>query len=185
MATRQMGNLLVHIYADGKIYFSSKEGNVAVLTASKSKPKELATNQLNAEFIASPAVADHSLVLRSTTHLYCFANGYQRTAEDVAADVYRKRNQRGKRTYVQEKSDVDWATAYEQLLKTNAKLRDKVESGGTTKEEVIEWMRKRHTSVRKTDVRSGKSPEEKVKPPFQRPVKKGGTRGVKGDGMEK
>ena len=75
MATRQMGKLLVHIYSDGKIYFSSKEGNVAVLTASKSKPKELATNQLNAEFIASPAVADHSVVLRSTTHLYCFANG--------------------------------------------------------------------------------------------------------------
>ena len=131
------------IYANGKIYFSSKEGKVTVLTASKSRPKVLATNQLNAEFIASPAVAGDSIVLRSTTHLYSFANGYRRSAEDVAADVYPERNQRGKRVYAKEKTDVDWETAYERILKINAKLREKVESGETTKEEVIEWMMKR------------------------------------------
>ena len=54
-----------------------------------------------------------------------------------------KRNQRGKDVYAKEKSDVDWEMAYERLLKTNAELRDKVESGRTTKEEVIEWMMKR------------------------------------------
>jgi hypothetical protein len=114
-----------------------------VLTASKSKPEVLATNHLNAEFIASPAVAGDSLVLRSTTHLYCLSNGYQRTAEDVAADVYPKRDQQGENVYAKEKSDVDCEMAYERLLKINVKLRDKVESGRTTKEEVIAWMMKR------------------------------------------
>jgi outer membrane protein assembly factor BamB len=148
------------VYADGNIYFTSKEGKVTVLTASKSHPKVLATNQLNAEFIASPAVAGDSLVLRSTTHLYCLANGYQRSVEDVAADVYPKRNQRGKNVYVKEKSDVDWETSYKRLLKINAELRDKVESGRTTKEDVIEWMMKSHTNVKKSAVRSGGSAEK-------------------------
>ncbi|MEM6470731.1 MAG: PQQ-binding-like beta-propeller repeat protein [Planctomycetota bacterium] len=76
------------ILADGKLYFSSKQGEVTVLEAAKSNPQLHASNQLNAEFIASPAVAGNCLIMRSTTHLYCFANGYNRTSDQVAADIY-------------------------------------------------------------------------------------------------
>jgi outer membrane protein assembly factor BamB len=64
------------IYADGKIYFLSKEGTVAVIAAER-EYKLLAENKFRASFIASPAVAGNDLILRSTTHLYCFAEGYE------------------------------------------------------------------------------------------------------------
>ena len=61
------------VYTDGKIYFSSKYGEVAVVEASAKNFKLISRNELDAVFIASPAVSDASLVLRSTTHLYCIA----------------------------------------------------------------------------------------------------------------
>ena len=76
------------ILANGRLYFVSKSGEVVVLSATREKPQVLAENRLNARFIASPAVASDSLLLRSTTHLYCIAEGYRRTPEQVAADVY-------------------------------------------------------------------------------------------------
>ena len=65
-----------------------------MLTASRDEPEVLASNELNAEFIATPAVADDSLLLRSRTHLYCIASGFQRSAKAVAADVYPERQER-------------------------------------------------------------------------------------------
>lgn len=59
------------VYTDGKLYFSSKNGEVAVVEASRKEFKVISRNRLNAMFIASPAVSKASLVLRSTTHLYC------------------------------------------------------------------------------------------------------------------
>jgi len=75
------------LLANGNIYFSSKTGDVTVITAGR-KFHRLASNTLNACFIASPAVLGNSLILRSTTHLYCLTDGYERSAEQVAADVY-------------------------------------------------------------------------------------------------
>ena len=40
-------------------------------------------------------------------------------------------------------ADRDWDKAYEQLLKNSPALRQKVESGGATKEQVIAWMKQR------------------------------------------
>jgi len=60
------------LYADGKIYFPGKRGTVTVISASRAFEK-LAQNRLDAEFIASPAVAGNALILRSTTHLYMIA----------------------------------------------------------------------------------------------------------------
>ena len=60
------------IYADGSIYFSSKEGIVTVIEAG-AEFKLRAKNQFPAGFNASPAVADGSLILRSFTHLYCIS----------------------------------------------------------------------------------------------------------------
>ena len=58
------------LYADGKIYFFSKEGKVSVISAAR-EFQLLAENEFDASFIASPAVAGNAIILRSLTHLYC------------------------------------------------------------------------------------------------------------------
>ena len=60
------------LYADGKIYVTSKNGSVVVISPAR-ELAVLAENKLEAEFVASPAVADDAILLRSTTHLYCIA----------------------------------------------------------------------------------------------------------------
>ena len=57
------------LYADGKIYFFSKEGNVSVIAASE-EYKVLAENKFDEGFLASPAVVGNSLILRTLGHLY-------------------------------------------------------------------------------------------------------------------
>ena len=57
------------IVADGRIYFSSREGLVTVVEAGP-KYQEVATNKLDGQLMASPAVVDNSLVLRTQSHLY-------------------------------------------------------------------------------------------------------------------
>ncbi|MEL6898588.1 MAG: PQQ-binding-like beta-propeller repeat protein, partial [Planctomycetota bacterium] len=74
------------IYANGNLYFSSKQGIVTVVPASRDLPEVTAANRMNARFIASPAIVDDSLILRSTTHLYRIQSGYRRTEQQVAAD---------------------------------------------------------------------------------------------------
>ena len=76
------------VQTDGKLYFCSKDGRVKILQASSEQPETLASNQLNAEFIASPAIAEDCLILRSKTHLYCISEGFTRSEKQVAADVY-------------------------------------------------------------------------------------------------
>jgi outer membrane protein assembly factor BamB len=57
------------LYADGKIYFSNHEGKTTVLRPGR-EYDELAVNALDGQLMASPAVIDHSLLLRSQSHLY-------------------------------------------------------------------------------------------------------------------
>ncbi|MCP4262583.1 MAG: PQQ-like beta-propeller repeat protein [Planctomycetes bacterium] len=64
------------VYADGKIYLSGKEGIVSVIAAGRNF-QLLAENRFEANFIASPAVAEDSIILRSLTHLYCVAEEYE------------------------------------------------------------------------------------------------------------
>ena len=64
------------LYADGKIYFFSREGNVSVISAGR-EFEILAENEFDEGFIASPAIAGNTIIARSLTHLYCFAKGYQ------------------------------------------------------------------------------------------------------------
>jgi len=64
------------LYADGKIYFCGKEGIVSVIAAERNF-QLLVENRFEANFIASPAVAEDSIILRSLTHLYCVAEGYE------------------------------------------------------------------------------------------------------------
>jgi len=60
------------LYANGRIYFCGRKGVVSVVAAER-KFRLLAENKLDDGFHASPAVADDALLLRSFTHLYCFA----------------------------------------------------------------------------------------------------------------
>jgi outer membrane protein assembly factor BamB len=61
------------IAADGKLYFLTEEGVCHVLAPGR-EFQSLATNTLAAGFMASPAVAGKSLILRSKDAVYCIAN---------------------------------------------------------------------------------------------------------------
>ena len=57
------------IYADGRIYFLSEEGE-SVVIAPGQQLKHLATNQLDGRTLASMAVSGGSIFIRSESHLY-------------------------------------------------------------------------------------------------------------------
>ncbi|MBI1368848.1 MAG: PQQ-binding-like beta-propeller repeat protein [Planctomycetes bacterium] len=57
------------IYAAGRIYFFEEHGKTTVIEAGKTF-KKLAENTLDDGFMASPAVVDNALYLRTRTHLY-------------------------------------------------------------------------------------------------------------------
>ena len=57
------------IYADGRIYFLSEEGE-SVVIAPGQQLKHLATNHLEGRTLASMAIASGSIFVRSETHLY-------------------------------------------------------------------------------------------------------------------
>ncbi len=57
------------IHADGKIYCFDQDGKTAVLKASR-EYEVLAKNQLDEGFMASPAISENALFVRTRTHLY-------------------------------------------------------------------------------------------------------------------
>jgi outer membrane protein assembly factor BamB len=61
------------IYADGRIYFLSEEGESVVIAPGK-QFKALAKNQLDGQTLASMAVSGGSIFVRSDTHLYRLSN---------------------------------------------------------------------------------------------------------------
>jgi outer membrane protein assembly factor BamB len=61
------------IYADGRIYFLSEEGESVVIAPGK-ELKVLATNRLDGSTLASMAVSGGSIFIRSDTHLYRLSN---------------------------------------------------------------------------------------------------------------
>ncbi|MCA9122656.1 MAG: PQQ-binding-like beta-propeller repeat protein [Planctomycetaceae bacterium] len=69
------GDYASPIIADGKIYFTSRSGDIFVLKATDTF-EQLATNRVtndSEDFSATPAVSDGQLFIRSSKHLYCFA----------------------------------------------------------------------------------------------------------------
>ena len=123
------------IYANGKLYFSSKEGDVAVLKAGREMPESVVKSRMNASFIASPAVAGASLILRSTTHLYCLQEGFERTGQQVAADVYPKATVAKKEAVKSNGPDA------ERLAALGSKLKAMVKSGKLSREIATELYR--------------------------------------------
>lgn len=61
------------ILGDGKIYLASENGTVTVLENSPKYP-ELAANDMGEAILATPAIADGRLFIRTRTKLYCVAN---------------------------------------------------------------------------------------------------------------
>jgi outer membrane protein assembly factor BamB len=61
------------IYADGRIYFLSEEGESVVIAPGR-QFKVLATNHLDGVALASMAVSDGSIYVRTQTHLYRLSN---------------------------------------------------------------------------------------------------------------
>jgi outer membrane protein assembly factor BamB len=61
------------LYADGRIYFLSEEGESVVIAPGK-QFKALARNELDGETLASMAVSGGSIFIRSRTHLYRLSN---------------------------------------------------------------------------------------------------------------
>ena len=60
------------VSGDGKIYLASENGYIVVLKASPDY-EELARNNVGESIIATPAIADGCLFVRTRTQLMCFA----------------------------------------------------------------------------------------------------------------
>ena len=58
--------------ADGKLYLVNEEGVTTAIEAGP-RPRVLATNPLGEEVLATPAVSNGALFLRTDRHLYCIA----------------------------------------------------------------------------------------------------------------
>ena len=60
------------VAADGKVYFTSECGDVHVLQDGD-EYRLLASNLMNEICMATPAIADDRLFIRTRSRLYCFA----------------------------------------------------------------------------------------------------------------
>ena len=121
------------VFVDGNLLFSSKQGEVTVLPATREEPEVIARNELNASFVASPAVTHAGLILRSTTHLYCVAEGFKRTPEQIAKDVYPE-----EATPIKRPKLADKESRLDELV---ANLRVLVKAGKLTREEAADLYR--------------------------------------------
>jgi outer membrane protein assembly factor BamB len=57
------------LFADERVYFFSEDGKTTAIAPTR-EMKVLGESQLEGGFMASPAVSDHALILRTKTHLY-------------------------------------------------------------------------------------------------------------------
>ena len=62
------------VWADGKIYFLSEKGKTTVIPDS-GEFKILAENDLNEKCIASPAISQKQILIRSENNIYCIGSG--------------------------------------------------------------------------------------------------------------
>ena len=61
------------VLADGKVYVTSEDGVTTVLSAS-SQFKILSENDLDGYTLASPAISDGQIFIRTDSHVYCIGN---------------------------------------------------------------------------------------------------------------
>jgi len=77
------------IVAGNKIFFSSKSGEIAVIEAER-EYKVLARNKIEGTIHASPAVSGNALIIRSGSHLYHIAQGYETAPQEKRPEEIRK-----------------------------------------------------------------------------------------------
>ncbi|HBU59365.1 MAG TPA: hypothetical protein DEB48_05930, partial [Verrucomicrobiales bacterium] len=113
------------IFADGKIYFFSRDGVFSVIEAS-SEFKVLSKNESDTVFVSMPAIVGDSMLIRSNAHLYRIAKGYQVDPLPVVAASQKPSvsNKGGK-------------VASKDLDALGQQLKAAVTSGKMTKEEAI------------------------------------------------
>lgn len=75
------------VASDGKIYFSSEDGDVFVVKAGP-KYELLAKNSVGEVMMATPAISDGLVIVRTVSHLFAFGNADSR----AVADTKQKRN---------------------------------------------------------------------------------------------
>ena len=79
------------------------DGYVTVIAATR-KFELLANNKLNASFNASPAIAGEAMVLRSDTHLYHIASGFERAVLETETKVITEKGRQDKNDRVNSKN---------------------------------------------------------------------------------
>ena len=60
------------VAAAGRVYFASWKGVVTVMDATADTPTILAQNKLDEQILATPALIDHTILIRTATNLYSF-----------------------------------------------------------------------------------------------------------------
>jgi outer membrane protein assembly factor BamB len=106
------------VLADGKLFAPTRRQGVFVLAAGD-KFEQLAHNDLGdkTDFIASPAVSDGQLFLRSNAYLYCIGT----TAKEASARRLQLRGTEGKAAAIDEQSlPIDFGPTKNVLWKTPA-----------------------------------------------------------------
>jgi outer membrane protein assembly factor BamB len=58
------------LYAEGRVYFFAQDGKTTVIRAGQ-RFEKLAENQLEGPLVATPAMVDGAIYLRTDSHLYC------------------------------------------------------------------------------------------------------------------
>ena len=116
--SERLGGLQNHwvspVYANGKIYLFSRDGIFSVIEAS-SKFNVLYTNESDTTFVSMPAIVGNSMLIRSNTHLYRIANGYEiEPLPKIASTSERskKRNATDKKDPKRNSNSVVAVTAY-------------------------------------------------------------------------
>jgi hypothetical protein len=125
--SERLGGLQNHwispICANDKIYFFSKDGISSVIEAS-SEFKVLSKNESDTVFVSMPAIVEDSMLIRSDTHLYRIAKGYEVDALPKIASTA-KRSRKGKevakKTPKRNLNSIVEVTAYYLGGKTNSK----------------------------------------------------------------
>ena len=74
------------VAADGKVYFTSEEGDVYVIEAGP-EYEHLGTNQVPGVCLASPAISEGTFFVRSSTHVWALAETEDKRVFEAGAET--------------------------------------------------------------------------------------------------
>ena len=71
------------LYAEGRVYFFAQHGRTTVVKAARQFEK-LAENRIQGPVVATPAILDGTIFVRTDTSLYCIGTGQETTARGIS-----------------------------------------------------------------------------------------------------